>query len=821
MRNLKKVLALVLALVMAMSLMVTAGATSLGDYSDSNKVTDKYSTAVDVATQLGILVGYDDGKYHPQDTLTRAQLATMTYRIATGDVDDVYTANFAGGAAESFTDTPATAWYAGYVGYAADAGYLKGMGDGTYAPNADLTGYQALAAFLRTIGYNEPGQFTGSDWTVQVAQIAKQVGALDGITGVDLNKAISREVAAQMIYNIIFSDTVKYTPAFGYQTAPWYETLAESEFDLVTGKDGWNANIAPWGRPATIWVAKDGSDVTAAVTIMATPVATYTTAVTQCNLSKDLGKTGTWDAVKWYNGGKSTTSIVATNTKDRAADTAQGTLTEVYKVDGKYQIVEIETWLAQVANVVKATYDKNGHEKTPAETTFTVWDGTAGTPTWKAETEAYAKDSYVLLNRSWFEAANGAVDVDVAVAYNKVVKYQPKLEEGVDYGVLNITTTSPVATAKLADFNKSTAQSVIGGKTYDWAAKYGLNNTGTVGTTYNVYVDQYGNLIGLVVPEDVINYTILDSGIKVTNGFNPYYTAKMLNLSTSKLDEVTVATYTRQDGTSLLDWKDYSVKALNCIVSYEETEDGYALVNAADVWGTNGKVVKGTPRVYINDAVKAVTDAETVYAVETAEGEYSVYTGYANVPSIAGASWIEVKLGDNGYADLVYINAFDATFADGETYAYVMKPGAADVGDGEQGGVAYDIVNNIVINGEVTSVKVVPSFTSELLSLAGKGITLKYNTDGLVCGWADITYKGYTVAQDNSGNVVYLTEGTAPMQGYVVDDASIIWVVDNDNCKAEIGDASDFAKDCIVYAVLAKDDGNSIEKAIVFKTIDD
>ena len=132
MRNLKKVLALVLALVMAMSLMVTAGATSLGDYKDSASVSPEYATAVDVATQLGVLRGMGDDVYAPQGTLTRAQLATMTYRIATGDVDDVYTANFAGGAAASFTDTPADSWYAGYVGYAADAGYLKGMGDGTY-----------------------------------------------------------------------------------------------------------------------------------------------------------------------------------------------------------------------------------------------------------------------------------------------------------------------------------------------------------------------------------------------------------------------------------------------------------------------------------------------------------------------------------------------------------------------------------------------------------------------------------------------------------------------------------------------------------------
>ena len=135
-RTRKKVLALVLAMAMSLSLAVTAGAA----YKDGDKISAKYDVAVEVASQLGILEGFEDGSYRPQENLTRAQLATMTYRLATGDVTDVYTKDFAGGAAEAFSDTPATAWFAGYVGYSADAGYLKGMGDDTYAPNSAMTG---------------------------------------------------------------------------------------------------------------------------------------------------------------------------------------------------------------------------------------------------------------------------------------------------------------------------------------------------------------------------------------------------------------------------------------------------------------------------------------------------------------------------------------------------------------------------------------------------------------------------------------------------------------------------------------------------------
>lgn len=802
MRNLKKVLALVLALVMAMSLMVTAGATSLGDYKDSESVTPAYATAVDVATQLGILEGVGGDRYAPQGTLTRAQLATMTYRIATGDVADVYTANFAGGAAESFTDTPADSWYAGYVGYAADAGYLKGVGDGLYKPNSYMTGYQALAAFLRVIGYNQPGQFTGPDWTVQVAQIANQIGALEGITKVDLNKPITREVAAQIIYNILFADNVEYTPAFGYQSLGGiYGTLAENEFDLVTGKDGWNANMAPWGRPATVWCTADEI----AVTIMATPVATYTTAITECNLSKDLGETGTWEALRWLNGADSYIDIVATNTRTDVAGTDQGTLTEVYLVDDEYQIVEIETWLAKVTDVDKATYDKNGHEKTPANTEFTVYTEW-GNQTWPYETEAYAKGDYVLLKHS-------VMDDDIVIPDDEWIELRSLVNE--KYEIEEIIPTSPVATAELTDYNTAKEQSVIGGKTYDWAAKYFEGNTGSVKTTYNVFVDEYGNLIGLVKPAEADPvYTILDCGIQATPGFNPSYAAKLLNLSTGELEEVTVAKY----GEAAPTWVDSAITYEHHIVSYVETEDGYELANAADVTGSSYSIVKGTPRIVVDSAV-VVSDANTVYAIETAEGEYCIYTGYTNVPSIASsAASIEVLKDANGYADLVYIDDTNAIYADGDVYAYVM-PGSAWVGEGElANGADYDTYSNVVINGEVVSVR---TNGYDLTAMRGHGVILKVDADGLVYVAEDVPYTGeYTVYADNSGEVIYLTDADGALKSYIVNDDTIIWLIDYADNEAEVGSVDDITAGASVVAKIASDNLTA-EKIIVFTALGD
>ena len=100
MKTLKRTLCLVLVAVMALGLFaVAASAKKLSDYDDAAAVSAEYKTAVDYATQLGILEGMGADTYGAKGTLTRAQLATMLYRMVTGDVAKKYVANYAGGAA--------------------------------------------------------------------------------------------------------------------------------------------------------------------------------------------------------------------------------------------------------------------------------------------------------------------------------------------------------------------------------------------------------------------------------------------------------------------------------------------------------------------------------------------------------------------------------------------------------------------------------------------------------------------------------------------------------------------------------------------------
>ena len=228
MRNLKKILALVLALVMSMSLMATANA-----FTDDANVDATYDEAVTVLSNLKVFQGYDDGSFQPKGSITRAEVAAIIYRIATGDVTDSQVGIYAD--YNKFDDVKSTSWYAGYVNFCANAEYIKGYDAKTFGPNDPVTGYQALAMILRALGYDKNGEFTGTNWQVQTAAVGENRGITKNVTAGTLGVAATREVVAEILFQAILVDTVNYTPAFGYQlnnTSLGYDTF---KLEDITG----------------------------------------------------------------------------------------------------------------------------------------------------------------------------------------------------------------------------------------------------------------------------------------------------------------------------------------------------------------------------------------------------------------------------------------------------------------------------------------------------------------------------------------------------------------------------------------------------------
>ena len=240
----KKLLAMVLALVMTLSLAVSANAA----FKDDKSISDDYAESVAVLNGMGVFKGYEDGSFKPEGNITRAEVATIIYRIYTADVakndkSGLYATY------NKFSDMAGAGWAQGYIGYCANASLVKGYPDGTFKPSGKVTGYEVLAMILRAVGYDKNNEFSGADWALHVAQTAQQLGVLKNVKGIDLNAAASRELVAELLFRAIAeASTVTYTPDFGYVTDKVLKldksTLGYKNFKLE-GK----ADADSFGRP--------------------------------------------------------------------------------------------------------------------------------------------------------------------------------------------------------------------------------------------------------------------------------------------------------------------------------------------------------------------------------------------------------------------------------------------------------------------------------------------------------------------------------------------------------------------------------------------
>lgn len=188
----KRVLAFILVLSMVLG---SVGMVFAGSFED---ITDKdVAQAVDRLSLLGILEGYPDGTFKPENTITRAEFAAVAVR-AKGLKD---AADASEGLMTGFTDVPAGHWASGYINIATKLGLVNGMGDGTYAPEAPITYEQAVTLIVRTLGY-EPSAQTKGGYPYGYLIVANEIELLDGVTGVQGAPA-SRGIVAQITDNAL------------------------------------------------------------------------------------------------------------------------------------------------------------------------------------------------------------------------------------------------------------------------------------------------------------------------------------------------------------------------------------------------------------------------------------------------------------------------------------------------------------------------------------------------------------------------------------------------------------------------------------------
>jgi len=178
-------LAMLLAVVM-----IASAALSVSAFDDI--AGNKHADAINVLSQLGILGGYEDGTFKPDQKVTRAEMAKLVYVLYTTFVD-------AGTAKTEFKDVKADHWATGYINWCSGKEIIGGFGDGTFAPNANVTYDQALKMVAGALGYkNWDSKLWPTDVRMKALNELKLGKELDGVDG---SAELTRAQVAQIIYN--------------------------------------------------------------------------------------------------------------------------------------------------------------------------------------------------------------------------------------------------------------------------------------------------------------------------------------------------------------------------------------------------------------------------------------------------------------------------------------------------------------------------------------------------------------------------------------------------------------------------------------------
>jgi len=196
MKNLKKILALVLAFACAFTMFAGAAFTDSADIKVDADV-------VDTLVSLGIVEGFEDGSFQPNGTVTRAQMAKMIYVLRTGNSD----ASAYNDEKSSFTDINGH-WARGYIKYCQSLGIIAGKSNTKFVPNEKVSAQEAAKMLLVTLGYNaQKAGLVGTGWASKTNALADEAGLLEDVN-TSFTAACPRQYAAQLIYNAIDAKTV-------------------------------------------------------------------------------------------------------------------------------------------------------------------------------------------------------------------------------------------------------------------------------------------------------------------------------------------------------------------------------------------------------------------------------------------------------------------------------------------------------------------------------------------------------------------------------------------------------------------------------------
>ena len=693
----KKLLALVLALVMSMSLVTISNAA----FKDADKISNK--EAVDVMAAVGVLAGYDNGEFGATDTLTRAQACKIIAYLDLGGK----TADAIKGTGTVFTDVKATSWYAGYVEYCAGAGYVAGVGGGKFDPEAKVTGVQFAKMLLCALGYKaEVEGYTGTDYTIAVARDANKNDLFDGLSIVT-SANLTREQAAQMAFNALEATVVEYQGGTNVTTSDGTSVIVnatrnevkESKYDYTTtdgksakGSDGVQqlceklyqdklikktGEHDDFGRPATKWTYDKDTTVTASDVA----VAVYAGEDFDKNVIKDLTDDDKTIVASYYNGTE-ITDKTAREYYTKLYET-KGINVELYEDDDNITVVITEAYAAQIKDI--KTNDKDEVTKV----TVDVYE--AGYILNPSNTHKAPKTLTIDADddEDAYDIVKGYDEDDVLVLFLK-----PGWDAGdadMDKVVLaadDVKTVEGKVTAMSADRTYNGWIKIDGTK-YTFANEYSqepieLKDEGTY-YLYNGYVihsdkeankadDEYLFVVRKGSTEGKLEDMTYYAEVVFTDG-----TAKTIELDEDGVYEPAMGVYS---------------------YTYDKKNDTYELKAVATTAET-ANIEKG--KTAVTDDITA--NSKTVYINVELDGtkfdKATVYTGYKKVASFNSADAYIVD--DDGVADYVFIKNGTGTTASSDLIFVAYKSKSTLINDKD---LKEYFTFNAVVDGKIVEIMV-------------------------------------------------------------------------------------------------------------------
>ncbi|MBR4720189.1 MAG: S-layer homology domain-containing protein [Clostridia bacterium] len=211
----KKLLSLIIVFAISSGFMTAVNA-SYSDVSSS----DSYAVSALRLQDLGILSGYEDGSFRPDNTITRAEFTKIVVCMMDKETEAKSSAGLTG-----FFDVDIASWHTHYIRYAVNRDILSGYADGSFRPDNTITVSEAVTILLRTLGYNEDE--VGYFWPDNYMSAANSLGLFSGLD-LSADTPVTRRTAAVLVDRAIFAKPSASLSADTYLETTGYTVLKDS-----------------------------------------------------------------------------------------------------------------------------------------------------------------------------------------------------------------------------------------------------------------------------------------------------------------------------------------------------------------------------------------------------------------------------------------------------------------------------------------------------------------------------------------------------------------------------------------------------------------